>query len=116
MKVYMTTDQIIEKYSFLTENMMKNFLFKNLNGFREKCVKKIGRRILIDEELFLQFINDCPSEMKNWQGKKNQSEKIENEKVNEKVSQLIELCRNINCKLEKHDVILNMLLGELKSK
>jgi hypothetical protein len=53
---YLTKRQACEKYPFLTENMLKNLLFKNIGGFREAVVRKIGRRLLLDEEALLRFI------------------------------------------------------------
>ena len=56
-KSYITKEQAIEKYSFLTRNMLKNLLFKDINGFRSKVVRKLGRRIILDEEAFLLFLS-----------------------------------------------------------
>jgi hypothetical protein len=56
LRSYLTKEQAIEKYPFLTKNMLKNHLFKNTGGFREKVVKKFGRLILLDEEAFLLFL------------------------------------------------------------
>ena len=53
---YLDKKQALQKYPFLTSNMLKNLLFKNLGGFRSKVVKKIGRRILLDEQALLCFI------------------------------------------------------------
>lgn len=53
---YLTTKQVLQKYSFLTANMLKNLLFKNIGGFRSKVVRKIGRRNIIDEEALLRFL------------------------------------------------------------
>lgn len=53
---YLTKKQTVEKYVFLTENMLKNLLFKNPDGFRDKVVRKIGRRIVLDEKVLLMFI------------------------------------------------------------
>jgi len=53
---WMTKRQLIDKYKFLTENMLKNILFKNINNFREACTKKIGKKIVINEFQFLEFI------------------------------------------------------------
>lgn len=58
-KSYLTKKQACEKYSFLTENMLKNILFKDIGGFRGKVVKKIGRRIILDEEALLRFLSEC---------------------------------------------------------
>ncbi len=59
LKSYLTKEQAIEKYSFLTRNMLKNLLFKDIGGFRSKVVKKLGRRIILDEEAFLLFLSNC---------------------------------------------------------
>ncbi len=59
---YLTKKQACQKYPFLTENMLKNLLFKDLGGFRNRVVRKIGRRIILDEEALLQFFADSPSQ------------------------------------------------------
>lgn len=56
-KQFLTKKQACQKYSFLTENMLKNLLFKNIGGFRSKVVRKLGARILLDEEAMLLFIS-----------------------------------------------------------
>ena len=53
---YLTKQQAVEKYTFLTANMLKNLLFKNPGGFRDKVVRKLGRRIVLDEKALLAFI------------------------------------------------------------
>jgi hypothetical protein len=55
---YLTKKQAIEKYPFLSENMLKNLLFKNIGCFRDKVVKRIGRRIILDEEALLLFLSE----------------------------------------------------------
>jgi len=55
---YLTTRQAVQKYTFLTTNMLKNLLFKDTGGFRSKVVTKLGRRILIDEEALLRFLHE----------------------------------------------------------
>ncbi len=57
---YLTKEQILKKYKFLSSNMLKNLLFKNINGFREKCIRKIGKRILINEIEFIKYISEQP--------------------------------------------------------
>lgn len=54
---YLTKSQAIQKYPFLSENMLKNLLFKDIKGFRSKVVRKIGRRIILDEQALLLFIS-----------------------------------------------------------
>lgn len=55
---YLTKRQACEKYPFLTENMLKNLLFKNVGGFREKIVRKLGRRIILDEDALLLYLTN----------------------------------------------------------
>ena len=55
-KSYLTKKQASEKYAFLTANMLKNLLFKDIGGFRKKVVRKLGRRILLDEEALFEFL------------------------------------------------------------
>jgi hypothetical protein len=54
---YLTKRQVCEKYPFLTENMLKNLLFKDIGGFRDKIVRKLGRRIILDEEALLHYLS-----------------------------------------------------------
>jgi hypothetical protein len=58
-KKYLTKKQTVEKYPFLTENMLKNLLFKDVGGFRSKIVRKLGRKIILDEDALLLFISNC---------------------------------------------------------
>lgn len=53
---YLDKKQASQKYPFLTENMLKNLLFKDIGGFRGKVVRRIGRRILLDEQALLSFL------------------------------------------------------------
>lgn len=62
-----------EKYSFLTQNRLKNFLYNNINGFREKVVRKFGRIILIDEEAFLEYVANGTSSKQNYITKYNET-------------------------------------------
>lgn len=55
-KSYLTKKQAIQKYPFLTANMLKNLLFKDVRGFRGKVVYRIGRRIVLDEPALLKYI------------------------------------------------------------
>lgn len=55
---YLSKNQLLEKHKFMTSNMLKNILFKNINNFRQKVVKKIGRRLLFDESAFLLYIKN----------------------------------------------------------
>ena len=59
---YLTKEGIIEKYPFLTMNMLRNLLFKDVGGFRTKVVKKLGKRVLFDEKAFLLFLSNLNHE------------------------------------------------------
>ena len=56
---YLTKKQALEKYPFLTANMLKNILFKDIGNFRAQVVRKLGRRIILDEEALLIFLSNC---------------------------------------------------------
>lgn len=55
---YLDKKQVIEKYPFFTANMLKNLLFKNPGEFRTKVVRKIGRRVILDEQALLRYLAD----------------------------------------------------------
>ena len=57
-RVYLTKKQAVEKYKFLSENVLKNLLFKNVDGFRNKVARKLGRRTLLCESSLLEFIEN----------------------------------------------------------
>ena len=57
-KVYLTTKQMLIKHPFLSGNMIKNLLTKNIGCFREKVVRKLGRRLLFDEQALLKYIEN----------------------------------------------------------
>jgi hypothetical protein len=53
---YLTQKQMLQKYPWLTANMLKNILFKDIGGFRGKVLRKIGKRNLFDEDALLRFV------------------------------------------------------------
>jgi hypothetical protein len=57
-QVYLTKQQVLKKYKFLSENMLKNLLHKDLDNFREKVVHKIGRRLIFDEIALLTYFKN----------------------------------------------------------
>ena len=59
---FLTQQQAVEKYPFLSAPMLKNILYKDINNFRKKVVRKFGRRILLDEEALLDYIKNSPSD------------------------------------------------------
>lgn len=53
---YLTVKQIPERYPAFSENSIRWAIFnKEINGFN-KVIRKVGRRVLIDEEAFVQWI------------------------------------------------------------
>ncbi len=122
-KKYITVENLVKKHSFLTKNMIKNLIHKNLDNIREKCLKKFGRRILVDEDAFFKFIDDCPPTRENWQGKKNKESKCKEEFKSEddfkellmnRISDLTETIKNLHRKFELQDAVLKILLSEIK--
>lgn len=57
-KNYLTKKQAIQRYPFLTENVLKNLLFKNIGGFRDRVVRRLGRKVLLNEEALLMFLDE----------------------------------------------------------
>lgn len=55
---FLTVKLLVKKYPWLTEGGMRHFLFHmNENGLY-KAVRKMGRRILIEESAFFAWIED----------------------------------------------------------
>ncbi len=55
-KSYLTVKQVPERYPAFTENSIRWAIFnKETNGFK-KCVRKVGRKVLIIEDEFVQWI------------------------------------------------------------
>lgn len=50
--------QLLEKHKYLTENMIKNWLFKDVNGFRNKVVRRVGRTLFFSEPDLMTFIHE----------------------------------------------------------
>lgn len=55
---YLTRKQLLSKFPYISESMLKNILVKNIGGFREKVVRRIGRRLLFNQEEFLKYIEE----------------------------------------------------------
>lgn len=57
LRVYLTPRQLADKYKAFTESSVRYIIFHSeTNGFK-KCLKRIGRKILIDENLFIQWVD-----------------------------------------------------------
>jgi len=53
---YLTVKQLPKKYPAFTENAIRWLIFnRDRNGF-SACLRKVGKRVLIDEQLFVDFI------------------------------------------------------------
>jgi hypothetical protein len=57
-KSFLTMKQWLEKYQSIPEGGIRHLIFTNRNNFNARVVKKLGRKILLDEEAFLDFINE----------------------------------------------------------
>jgi len=59
---YLTLNQIIdgEKYPF-TYGQLRSFLINRTQNGLEKAVRKIGRRLYIREDLFIEWIESNPT-------------------------------------------------------
>lgn len=60
MKSFLTIKQWLEKYEMIPEGGLRHLIFQNIDDFNIKVVKKVGRKILLDEEAFMKYIDDHP--------------------------------------------------------
>jgi hypothetical protein len=52
---YLTLKQFASKHAFVTCGSLRQIIFKN-KGFEKACVRRLGRKVLIDEEKALEYI------------------------------------------------------------
>ena len=52
---FLTIRQMVEKYTFFTYASLRKLIYTN-EAFEKMCVRRLGRRVLIVEEKFLEFI------------------------------------------------------------
>jgi hypothetical protein len=57
-KSFLTMKQWLEKYQSIPKGGIRHLIFTNKDNFNSRVVKKLGRKILLDEEAFLDFINE----------------------------------------------------------
>ena len=57
-KIFLTIKQWLSKYEAIPEGGIRHLIFTNRDNFNERVVKKLGRKILLDEHAFLAFINE----------------------------------------------------------
>ncbi len=54
----LTIKQFCSEHPAFTEGGLRHLIFnENINGFH-KCIRRIGRRVLIDEAAFFEWVND----------------------------------------------------------
>lgn len=52
-KIFVTPRQLCERNPAISEGGLRFWLFNSEQNGLEKCVRRVGRKILIDENLFL---------------------------------------------------------------
>lgn len=57
-KSFLTLKQWMEKYKAIPEGGIRHLIFTNKDNFNGRVVKKLGRKILLDEHAFLSYIDD----------------------------------------------------------
>ncbi len=58
---YVTVRQLVERFSFTSEGAIRKWLFLDAHGFRSRCARQIGRRIVIDVRAFEAWIDSQKS-------------------------------------------------------
>lgn len=56
-----TVKTFAQKYPCISEGAMRDCLFYNPEEFRGRCTLKLGRKVLIKEEAFLEWIQEVGS-------------------------------------------------------
>lgn len=54
----LTVNQFVEEHNFTTHGGMRYLIFNAKENKLEKAIKRIGRKILIDEQKFFEWINE----------------------------------------------------------
>jgi hypothetical protein len=58
MRQYLTVSQLVKKYPWPSASSIRHLIFHaERNGFT-RVMRRIGRRVLIDEQEFLRWINE----------------------------------------------------------
>ena len=52
---YLTVKRFAAEYNFITEGGLRHLIFSNAI-FNDKCVKRVGKKILLDVEAVFEFI------------------------------------------------------------
>lgn len=48
----------IKKHSSFTEGAIRYYIHQNVNNFKEKVIRKVAKRIYINEKLFFEWVNE----------------------------------------------------------
>ena len=60
MSTYLTVRQLAAKHPAFTEKALRNIIFyENHNGFHT-CVRRVGRKVLINEPDFITWVESAP--------------------------------------------------------
>jgi hypothetical protein len=57
-KSFLTVKQWLNKYPAIPEGGIRHLIFTNKDNFNSRVVKKLGRKILLDEQAFLSYIDE----------------------------------------------------------
>lgn len=60
-RVLVTVPQLCQRTPALKEPTVRQLLFDRHNNGLDKAVRHVGRKLLIDEELFFRWIDECGS-------------------------------------------------------
>ena len=53
---FLTIPQFCDEHAWPSAQAVRHMIFQNKDGFVDRCVKRIGRRILLDERAVLDWI------------------------------------------------------------
>jgi hypothetical protein len=54
----LTVAQFVEEHNFLSHGGARYLIFNSKTNGLEKAIKRIGRKILIDEQKFFEWVNE----------------------------------------------------------
>jgi hypothetical protein len=54
----LTVNQFLEEHNFLSHGGLRFLLFNSQKNGLEKAIKRLGRKILIDEQKFFEWVNE----------------------------------------------------------
>ena len=55
---FLTLKQWLQRYQAIPEGGIRHLIFTNKDNFNNRVVKKLGRKILLDELAFLSYIDE----------------------------------------------------------